>query len=324
MSLEMIGSNIKTLREKHGISQADLARQLGLSRQSVSKWEMSQTTPSVEMLLALSELFGVSINEIIEGKSIISSINEVTAVEKNVVKITLDSFDELDISKLLKIISPDAYSFIEELISERDITKYIKPVSINELEDLEKRFVRETNKNISHASSSSIGFISVGNKEINEFEELLRHLANILKPNRRPQSEIKSYLEKLSFVEEGISNEYKKKFEVSVLLNFYSHLFNRKISNNVLEDMVEHNRVLNEAKNYNTKDLHLNMSFYKFEEEDNVLIVAMEEQTDTFILASDIDSSLASQIIKYVGVSQRDINDKSQQFIMYVKVILGI
>ena len=47
-------------RSRLGLSQQDLADRLGVSRQSVSKWESAQSIPDLEKLLRLSELFGVT------------------------------------------------------------------------------------------------------------------------------------------------------------------------------------------------------------------------------------------------------------------------
>jgi transcriptional regulator with XRE-family HTH domain len=52
------------LRKQRGLSQEQLGNQIGVSRQTVSKWELGETTPELEKLLALSRLFGVSIDEL--------------------------------------------------------------------------------------------------------------------------------------------------------------------------------------------------------------------------------------------------------------------
>ena len=56
----MIGNRIAELRRQNGMSQEELADRLGISRQSVSKWESGQSQPEIEKLLQLSELFHVS------------------------------------------------------------------------------------------------------------------------------------------------------------------------------------------------------------------------------------------------------------------------
>jgi len=56
----MIGNRISELRKQNGMSQEELADRMGVSRQSVSKWESGQSMPEVEKLILLSDLFHVS------------------------------------------------------------------------------------------------------------------------------------------------------------------------------------------------------------------------------------------------------------------------
>ena len=56
----MIADKIKLLREKSGMTQAELARKLGVTRSGVNAWEMGITTPSTQYVVELSMLFKVS------------------------------------------------------------------------------------------------------------------------------------------------------------------------------------------------------------------------------------------------------------------------
>lgn len=56
----IIADKITENRKKNGWSQEELAERLGVSRQSVSKWESAQAVPDIKKILQLSELFGVS------------------------------------------------------------------------------------------------------------------------------------------------------------------------------------------------------------------------------------------------------------------------
>ena len=56
---------IARLRAAKGMSQSDLAEALGVSRQSVSKWETGAADPSISNLLALSKLFGIPAEELL-------------------------------------------------------------------------------------------------------------------------------------------------------------------------------------------------------------------------------------------------------------------
>ncbi len=63
-----IGEKIVKLRSAGNISQEELAERLGVSRQSVSKWEMDQALPQIDKVLQLAELFAVSTDELLRDK----------------------------------------------------------------------------------------------------------------------------------------------------------------------------------------------------------------------------------------------------------------
>ena len=56
------------LRKQKGLSQEELAGRLNVSRQTVSKWEIGDSTPDMEKLVAMSELFDVSLDMLVLGK----------------------------------------------------------------------------------------------------------------------------------------------------------------------------------------------------------------------------------------------------------------
>ena len=63
-----LGENIVRLRTQKSWSQGDLADALDISRQSVSKWETDASIPELDKLLKLSELFGVTLDELVCGE----------------------------------------------------------------------------------------------------------------------------------------------------------------------------------------------------------------------------------------------------------------
>ena len=69
------GSNIQSLRKKAGMSQEELAEKLGVSRQAVSKWEMGQSLPETEKLIALSKIFSVPLSYFITGEEQENAVN---------------------------------------------------------------------------------------------------------------------------------------------------------------------------------------------------------------------------------------------------------
>ena len=57
------------LRKQKGFSQEELANRLNVSRQTVSKWEVGDSTPDMEKLVAISDLFGISLDELVLDKT---------------------------------------------------------------------------------------------------------------------------------------------------------------------------------------------------------------------------------------------------------------
>ena len=60
-----LGQTIHRLRLEHGLSQADLADRLEVSWQSISKWETDSSVPELDKLIALSRIFGVTLDELV-------------------------------------------------------------------------------------------------------------------------------------------------------------------------------------------------------------------------------------------------------------------
>lgn len=64
-----IGEKIYTLRTAANMSQGDLAEQLNVSRQSVSKWENNNSTPDVEKLVLIADIFGITVDELVKSET---------------------------------------------------------------------------------------------------------------------------------------------------------------------------------------------------------------------------------------------------------------
>ena len=61
-----ITNKLVTLRKQLGFSQEELAEKIGVSRQAVSKWERSESSPDTDNLIALSKIYGISIDEMLD------------------------------------------------------------------------------------------------------------------------------------------------------------------------------------------------------------------------------------------------------------------
>lgn len=62
-----IADRIQYLRKQRGLSQEELADKMGVSRQAVSKWESEQSTPDLDKIIIMSDLFEVTTDYILKG-----------------------------------------------------------------------------------------------------------------------------------------------------------------------------------------------------------------------------------------------------------------
>ena len=59
-----LGKQIYELRKKANLSQEQLAEKVGVSRQTISKWELGETAPDIKQAQVLSQVFSVSLDEL--------------------------------------------------------------------------------------------------------------------------------------------------------------------------------------------------------------------------------------------------------------------
>lgn len=62
-----IGKKIMDLRKKNGLSQEELAEKVGVARQTISKWELGETSPDLKQSKELSKIFNVSLDELTDN-----------------------------------------------------------------------------------------------------------------------------------------------------------------------------------------------------------------------------------------------------------------
>ena len=63
----MLGEKLLDLRKSKGLSQEEVADKLGVTRQTVSKWETDQSTPDFDKIAPLCELYEISADELLTG-----------------------------------------------------------------------------------------------------------------------------------------------------------------------------------------------------------------------------------------------------------------
>ena len=83
----MVADKIKTLREQKGMTQAELAKQLGITRSSVNAWEMGISVPSTQYIVELAYIFKVSTDYLL-GVDTTSTVNVAGLSEKDIQMVT--------------------------------------------------------------------------------------------------------------------------------------------------------------------------------------------------------------------------------------------
>lgn len=93
---------LMALRKQHGWSQEYLGIQIGVSRQTVSKWELGSTTPELDKLIQLSDLFELSLDELVGRENIASASSPQSVLDLQKKQCPKSSFEISLISRLFR------------------------------------------------------------------------------------------------------------------------------------------------------------------------------------------------------------------------------
>ena len=86
-----LGEKLQKLRKARNLSQEELAAELSVTRQTVSKWELDQSTPELSLLAQISDIFGVTTDYLIKGTAsdVVAPTEEKVMAKKPSVRLTL-------------------------------------------------------------------------------------------------------------------------------------------------------------------------------------------------------------------------------------------
>lgn len=86
-----LGQNILELRKKAGLSQEQLGEKVDVTRQTISNWELEETTPNPDQLKALSKALNVSIDDLVDNdlQNVVLSKVKMTEKQTRTIKKTL-------------------------------------------------------------------------------------------------------------------------------------------------------------------------------------------------------------------------------------------
>ena len=151
MNMNIISKYLRLLRKSNNYTQDDLAKELGISRQAVSKWETGTAIPDLEVLLKISKLYGITINDILEPKiqpHRITDFEQISTISEKELKEVLGQFDTNSLVTALMGASPETNSFCERLFPDIDFEmtrKNIGRIRIEAVEDMQNQIISMVN-----------------------------------------------------------------------------------------------------------------------------------------------------------------------------------
>ena len=151
MNMNIISKYLQFLRKSNNYTQDDLAEKLGISRQAVSKWETGMTIPDLEVLLKISKIYDITINDILEPKiqpQRITDFEQISTISEKELKEVLEQFDTNSLVIALMGASPEINSFCERLFPDIDFEmtrKNIGRIRIETVEDRQNQIIAMIN-----------------------------------------------------------------------------------------------------------------------------------------------------------------------------------
>lgn len=109
-----LGENLFQARKKKGLSQEAVAEKLGVSRQTISKWETDETLPDIRQAKKLAVLYGLTLDELIKFDADVQEIQEV------INKTTEETVNKVDWTKVWA----EKYPILARYQDEVDVAGY--------------------------------------------------------------------------------------------------------------------------------------------------------------------------------------------------------
>ena len=151
MNMSIISKYLQFLRKSHNYTQDDLAKILDVSRQAVSKWETGTAIPDLEVLLKISRLYDITINDILEPRvqpQRITDFEQISTISEKEVKEALKQFDAASLVTALMGASPETNCFCERMFPDVDfdvVRNNIGRIRIETVEDMQNQIVAMIN-----------------------------------------------------------------------------------------------------------------------------------------------------------------------------------
>ena len=178
-----LGDKISSLRKKNNFSQEDLADKVGVTRQTISKWELSETAPDINQAKTLSKIFNISLDELVCNDLNNLLVEKVSNTEK-LAGIIIKILKVIGICMILFVVFIIA-SFILFTISFTSTDKNVSgEVSLScNLDDQEYLYSAQYNKNFQILYSGGDAWISnhIDTSRYEDANEVVAHIDDYFK-----------------------------------------------------------------------------------------------------------------------------------------------
>ncbi len=262
---------LKEIRKQNNLSQEDLANQLNVSRQAITKWETAQGLPDMENLKNISKFFHISLDELLQEEAIQVSnqiIEEEKYVYEAIYEYDIDSIKDIEINVSLinnvKILTNDKDNILLKLGSNTlsDLDNFYRIKHKN----AEKKFKLSIGKNSINIGIINIGIIKTSYKDLTAIIYLPQKYIKNVKINCISEKlDVKSLIFNkidISQIIENINIEYcKGDIELNTILSNYEITYNQFEGNlkiNSISSIVKLNVPKN--SNYQIKNSELTSS----------------------------------------------------------------
>ena len=162
------GDNLRTLRKEKGISQENLAEKVGVSRQSVSKWETGETYPEMNNILELCKIFHCNINDLVNDSIVdVESLDE--EIKMNVVKFKQEKQKKMKaLSKIIAIMAKIGRIAIYICIPFIVLAMIVLPPLVNNVDVVDNKIILKNTATINIIENENNVTIEVDGKKISE------------------------------------------------------------------------------------------------------------------------------------------------------------
>lgn len=173
-----LGKKIAELRKKNNLSQEELAEKVGVARQTISKWEIGDTTPDINQVKIISKIFNISIDELVDNDINNVIVEKISNTEK-LAGITIKILKVLGVMIIVFIVLIFLFVIFFMVDNPRKDYDIVGRTKIScQLNNDEYVYEAEYNKNYQVINSGGDAYI-INHTDIDSYEDVNKIIAHI-------------------------------------------------------------------------------------------------------------------------------------------------